>query len=71
MKDLHEMDILNKFLDATKAQPYEATPEEKIELQEVKEFEEKSEADRKVQDRLNRVKAQERAMLQLAKGAVS
>lgn len=71
MKNVHSSEILKRFLDVTKAQPYEATAEEKAELQEVKEFNERSQADREAQDKLNKAKAQEAAILEQSRSAVS
>jgi len=71
MRNLQETEILERLLVVTKARPYEASPEEQVDLQEVKDFEERSQADREAQNRLNRIKAEEKAMLEQAKGAVS
>ena len=71
MKNVHSSEILKSFLNVTKAQPYEASAEEKAELQEVKDFNERSQADREAQDRLNKARAQEKAILEQARGAVS
>lgn len=71
MKDLHETQILERLLAVTKARPYEASPEEQVDIQEVKDFEERSQVDRERQDRLNKIKAQEKAIMEQAKGAVS
>ncbi len=71
MKNVHSSEILRRFLDVTKAQPYEASAEEKAELQEVMEFNEWSQADREAQDKLNKAKAQEAAILEQSRSAVS
>jgi len=71
VKNLHESQILQKLLDATKAELYEASAEEDAELQEMKAFAERSQADRKAQETMNKAAALERAMLEQAKGAVS
>ena len=71
MKNVSESEILKTFLHLTKAQPYEANTEEKAELQEVEDFNRMSQADREAQERLNKTRAQEKAMLEQAKGAVS
>ena len=71
VKNVHSSEILKSFLNVTKAQPYEASAEEKAELQEVKDFNERSQADREAQDRLNKARAQEKAILEQARGAVS
>ncbi len=71
MKNLHENEILKKLLEVTQARPYEPSLEEQGELQEVREFDEKSQIDRMAQDKLNKARAEEKALLEQAKGAVS
>ena len=71
MKNKHENEILDNLMKLTKAQRYEASAEEHAELQEVKDFKARSQKDREQQDRLNQTRAQEKAMLEQARGAVS
>ena len=71
VKNVHESEILKRLLHVTNAQPYEASTEEVAQLQEVKDFNEMSQADREAQERLNKTRAQEKAMLEQDKGVVS
>lgn len=71
MKNVHSEDIWKRFLDVTKAQPYEASAEDKAILREVKQFNERRQIDVARMDRLNRAKAEEKAMLDQSRGADS
>jgi len=70
MKHKHESDILSRLLEITKGVPYEASPEELAELSDVDDEKRRSERDREAQARLNEVKRQEKALLDLARGGV-
>ena len=68
MKHKHESEILSRLLELTKGMPYEATHDELAELRDADEEKKQSERDREAQARLNEVKRQEKALLDLATG---
>ncbi len=68
MKHKHESEILSRLLELTKGKPYEASPEELAELGNVDDEKRLSERDREAQARLNELKRQEKALLDLARG---
>ena len=68
MKHKNESEILSRLLELTKGMPYEATPEELDELKEVDVEKRRSERDREAQAKLNEVRRQEKALLDLARG---
>lgn len=70
MKHKHEGEILSRLLELTRGTPYEASPDELAELRDADEEKKRSERDREVQARLNEVKRQEKALLDLARGGV-
>ena len=70
MKHKHESEILSRLLELTKGIPYEASPDELAELRDVDDEKRRSERDREAQARLNEVKRQEKALLDLARGGV-
>lgn len=70
MKNKHESEILSRLLELTRGMPYEATPDELAELRDANEEEKRSERDREAQARLNEVKRQEKALLEMARGGV-
>ena len=71
VKNVRETEILKKLLDVTQANLYKATAEDEAELQEVNDFTKMSQADREAQEKLNKARAQEKAILEQAKGVVS
>lgn len=70
MKHKHESEILSRLLELTKGIPYEASPDELAELRDVDDEKRRSDKDREAQARLNEVKRQEKALLDLARGGV-
>ena len=70
MKHKNESEILSRLLELTNAMPYEASPDELAELRSVDDERRRSETDREAQARLNEVKRQEKALLNLARGGV-
>ena len=70
MKHKHENEILSRLLELTKGKSYEASPDELAELRDVDNEKRRSERDREGQARLNEVKRQEKALLDLARGGV-
>ena len=70
MKHKNESEILSRLLELTKGVPYEATPEELDELMEVDVEKRRSERDREAQAKLNEVRRQEKALLDLARGRI-
>ncbi|KAF6231266.1 hypothetical protein HO173_010598 [Letharia columbiana] len=70
MKHKHESEILSRLLELTKGMPYEASPDELAELRDVDDEKRQSERDREAQARLNEIKRQEKAVLDLARGGV-
>ena len=70
MKHKHENEILSRLLELTKGKSYEASPDELVELRDVDNEKRRSERDREGQARLNEVKRQEKALLDLARGGV-
>ena len=68
MKHKNESEILSRLLELTEGMPYEATPEELDELKEVDVEKRRSERDREAQAKLNEVRKQEKALLDLARG---
>ncbi len=70
MKHKHESEILSRLLELTKGKPYEASPDELAELRDVDDEKRRSERDKEAQARLNEVKRQEKALLDLARGGV-
>lgn len=70
MKHKHESNILSRLLEITQGVPYEASPEELAELSDAEDEKRRSERDREAQARLNEVKRQEKALLDLARGGV-
>ena len=70
MKHKHESEILSRLLELTKGTPYEATPEELDELKEVDVEKRRSQRDRDAQAKLNEVRRQEKALLDLARGRI-
>ena len=70
MKHKNESEILSRLLELTKGMPYEATPEELDELKEVDVEKRRSERDRDAQAKLNEVRRQEKALLDLARGRI-
>ena len=70
MKHKNESEILSRLLELTKGMPYEATPEELEELKEVDVEKRRSERDREAQAKLNEVRRQEKALLDLARGRI-
>lgn len=70
MKHKHESEILSRLLELTKGMPYEATSDELAELRDVDDEKRQSEKAREAQARLNEVKRQEKALLDLARGGV-
>ena len=70
MKHKHENEILSRLLELTKGNAYEASPDELAELRDVHDEKRRSERDREGQARLNEVKRQEKALLDLARGGV-
>ena len=70
MRHKHESEILSKLLELTKGVSYEASPDELAELRDVEDEKRRSEEDREAQARLNEVKRQEKALLDLARGRV-
>ena len=70
MKHKNESEILSRLLELTKGVPYEATPEELDELKEVDVEKRRSERDREAQAKLNEVRRQEKALLDLARGRI-
>ena len=70
MKHKHESEILSRLLELTKGTPYEASPDELAELRDVDDERRRSDKDREAQARLNEVKRQEKALLDLARGGV-
>ena len=70
MKHKHESEILSRLLELTKGKQYEASPDELSELRDVDDERKRSERDREAQARLNEIKRQEKALLDLARGGV-
>ena len=70
MRHKHESEILSKLLELTKGVSYEASPDELAELRGVEDEKRRSEEDREAQARLNEVKRQEKALLDMARGRV-
>ena len=70
MKHKHESEILSRLLELTKGMPYEASPDEMAEMTDVDDEKRRSERDRGAQARLNELKKQEKALLDLARGGV-
>ena len=70
MKHKNDSEILSRLLELTKGMPYEATPEELDELREVDVEERRSMKDREAQAKLNEVRRQEKALLDLARGRI-
>lgn len=70
MKHKNESEILSRLLELTKAMPYEASPDELAALRDVVDEKRRSETDREAQARLNEVKRQEKALLNLARGGI-
>lgn len=68
MKHKHESEILSRLLELTNGVQYEASPDELAELRDVDDEKRRSERDREAQARLNEVKRQEKALLDLARG---
>lgn len=71
MKHKHESEILSELLDLTNAMPHQASLEEEAELREIEDNKKRSERDRETQTRLNEVKKQEKALLDLARGGTA
>lgn len=71
IKHKNETDILSELLHMTKAQRYETTAYDIEQLKEIKDFEARSQSDRRQQTSLNRKRDEEKAMLEKARGAVS
>lgn len=69
MKHKQDSEILSRLLELTKATPYEASPDELVELREVDDNKMRSDRDKKAQMRLNQIRKQEEALLAQAKGA--
>ena len=70
MKHKHESEILSRLLELTKGVQYEASPDELAELRDVDDEKRRNERDREAQARLNEVKRQEKALLDLARGRI-
>lgn len=70
MKYKTESEILSRLLELTKGVQYEASPDELAELRDVDDEKRRSERDREAQARLNEVKRQEKALLDLARGRI-
>ena len=70
MKHKDESEILARLLELTKGVQYEASPDELAELRDVDDEKRRSERDREAQARLNEVKRQEKALLDLARGRI-
>ena len=70
MKHKHESEILSRLLELTNGIPYEASADELAELRDVDDEKRRSDKDREAQARLNEVKRQEKALLDLARGGV-
>lgn len=70
MKHKHESEILSRLLELTKGMPYEASPDELAELRDADDEKRRSEGDREAQVRLNEIKRQEKALLDLARGGI-
>lgn len=70
MKYKTESEILSRLLELTKGVQYEASPDELAELRDVDDEKCRSERDREAQARLNEVKRQEKALLDLARGRI-
>lgn len=68
MKHKHESEILEKLMALTKGIPYEASPDELAELQDVGDYKRRSEEDRQGQAKLNAIIQQEKALLEKARG---
>ena len=68
IKYKHENDILSRLLELTHGVPYEITPEERAELEEVKDYQTDRERDRARQAKLNETKREEQRLLNLARG---
>ncbi|KAL6717462.1 hypothetical protein ACLMJK_005377 [Lecanora helva] len=71
MKHKHESEILSQLLELTRGQPYEITPEERIELREVEDYKRSSTRDREAQAKLNEVRRQEQALLDQARASTA
>ena len=70
MKYKHESEILSRLLELTNGRQYEASPDELAELRGVDDERKRSERDRMAQARLNEIKRQEKALLDVARGGV-
>ena len=70
MKHKHESEILSRLLEMTKGRQYEASPDELAELRGVDDEGKRSERDREAQAKLNEIKRQEKALLDLARGGI-
>lgn len=70
MKHKHESEILSRLIELTKGMPYEASPDELTELRNLDDEKSRSERDREAQARLNEIRRQEKALLDLARGRV-
>lgn len=68
MKHKHENEILSRLLELTNGIPYEITPEERAELEEVKDYQKNREKDRVRQERLNERRREEKRLLDQARG---
>lgn len=68
MKHRHESEILDRLMDLTKGIQYEASADEKTELQDVIHDKAMSDKTREAQMRLNEVKKQEKMLLEQARG---
>ena len=71
MKNKRDEEILATFMEMTKAEPYEATPEELAQIEELREHERRGEIHRQAQKRLEEQRAREKALLEQAKSVVS
>ncbi|KAK3172932.1 hypothetical protein OEA41_006258 [Lepraria neglecta] len=69
MKHKQDSEILSRLLELTKATPYEASPDELVELREVDDNKMRSDRDKKAQMRLNQIRKQEEVLLAQARGA--
>ncbi|KAL8869799.1 MAG: hypothetical protein Q9174_003996, partial [Haloplaca sp. 1 TL-2023] len=70
MKHKHESEILSELMKATRATPVVATAEEKAEIEELKDQEKRSEADRARNAAYTEQKRQEKALLEQARGGI-